>query len=99
MEVENEKADYLEAHARDTSSPVLCSTVPASPSTPLTHACTRTPRSILLSSGSTGIPRARELLSFPLARREGKGEKERDRSWPGLIETANNRGWEGKKKK
>lgn len=90
VEMENEKADYLEAHARDTSSPVLCSTVPASPSTPLTHACTRMPRSILLSSGSTGIPRARELLSFPLERRERKREKERGRQRQKLAKSYRN---------
>lgn len=30
--------------------------------------------------------------------RERKREGDRDRSWPSLIETANNRGWGGKKK-
>lgn len=46
------------------------------------HTCT--PRSILLSSGSTGIPPQLERAFISLARR--KRERERERSWPGLIE-------------
>lgn len=79
------KSRLSEAHeARDTSSPVLCSTVPASPSTPHSRVHTCTPRSILLSSGSTGIPPQLERAFISLARR--KRERERERSWPGLIE-------------
>lgn len=50
------------------------------------HTCT--PRSILLSSGSTGIPPQLErAFIFPSrALRKRRGERERERSWPSLIE-------------
>ena len=87
----------LEAHARDTSE--SCSLFDrASLSFHASHsrACTRTPLDPFFSHPVR--PAFLGLESFYLSHSRGEKGTETVRSWPTLIETANNRGWKGRER-